>query len=173
MLDGIEAGNRSVLGLKRGAGTTLALAIVDKACVQPLHVGDSGILVITQRGRIKHRTMPHGPVGDAVRAGILDEEDAPWHEESHVVSNLVGGADMWVELGPKIPLGRRDTIVVGSDGLFGNLSAEEIAAQVRTGDLSAVADALANACALRMQEGSADRPPAPDDLSFVLFRMQS
>jgi serine/threonine protein phosphatase PrpC len=170
VIDGIEKGNQSVIDLKRGAGTTLAAAVVDNGHVQTLHIGDAGVLVVSQRGRIKHRTMPHGPVGDAVRAGILDEEDAPWHEESHVVSNLVGSADMWMEMGPRVPLGQRDTIVVGSDGLFGNFAPEEIAELVRTGEVATAAERLREACQGRMLNPQ-DRPPAPDDLGFALFRL--
>lgn len=170
ILDGVEKGNRAVIDLKRGAGTTLAAAIVDDGTVQTIHVGDAGVMIVSQRGRIKHRTMPHGPVGDAVRAGILDEEDAPWHEESHVVSNLVGSMEMWLEMGPRVPLARRDTVIVGSDGLFGNFAPEEIAELVRMGDVATAAERLREACQGRMVNPQ-DRPPAPDDLGFALFRL--
>jgi serine/threonine protein phosphatase PrpC len=170
VLDGIERGNRAIIDLKRGAGCTLAAAVVDDGTVQTIHVGDAGVMVVSQRGRIKHRTMPHGPVGDAVRAGILDEEDAPWHEESHVVSNLVGSSDMWLEMGPRIPLAQRDTVILGSDGLFGNFAPEEIAEIVRTGEVATAAERLREACQGRMLQPQ-DRPPAPDDLGFALFRL--
>jgi serine/threonine protein phosphatase PrpC len=62
ILDGLEEANRQVLDLGIGAGTTLAAAEVFVDTLRPYHVGDSEILVVGQRGRIKLHTVSHSPV---------------------------------------------------------------------------------------------------------------
>ncbi|MHC4422347.1 MAG: PP2C family protein-serine/threonine phosphatase, partial [Planctomycetota bacterium] len=65
---------------------------------------------------------------------------------------------------------RRDTLVLGSDGLFDNLHLEEITEYVRKGPLARAAESLAAACRRRMCEPRADHPSKPDDLTFLLYR---
>ena len=83
---------------------------------------------------------------------------------------MIGSGDMRVEIGPRLTLAPRDTVVVASDGLFDNLQVQEIVAIVRSGPLLAAATELATKCRARMLEFSEQRPHKPDDLSFVLYR---
>ena len=66
---------------------------------------------------------------------MLDEDEAMYHAERHLISSMVGMADMRVEVGPVVKLALRDTLVVGSDGLFDNLFVREIVELVRKGPL--------------------------------------
>jgi serine/threonine protein phosphatase PrpC len=172
ILDGFEMANRSVEALGVGAATTLAVVEIDGAVVRAYHVGDSQILVTGQRGRIRLETMPHSPVGYGVEAGLIDERDALEHQERHVVSNVVGEAGMRIEIGSPLKLHPHDTVVVGSDGVFDNLRAQEIVRRVRKGPLEKAARALADGCRTRMIEPREGQPSKPDDLSFVLYRQR-
>ncbi len=155
---------------KNWAATTVAVLQIDEGVVRPFHVGDSGILIVGQRGKIKHQILMHGPVGYAVEAGLLDEGEALHHEERNVVSNVVGSAEMRIEVGPNVALAPRDTVLVASDGLFDNLYVTEIVDRIRKGPLDAVAASLAADCRARMVDPRKGQPSKPDDLTFILFR---
>ena len=122
VLDGIEAANHAVCDTVVGGMTTLAALTVDGRRVRPYHVGDSAILVFGQQGKLKLQTVAHSPVGFALEAGVLDEEEAMHHEDRHVVSNVLGAADMRIEMGSELALARRDTVLLASDGLLDNLT---------------------------------------------------
>jgi serine/threonine protein phosphatase PrpC len=160
-----------VLGQDRAGGAATVIVVeITREGMRPYHVGDAGALVAGQRGRLKLRTVDHTPVGYAVAAGLLDEDDALHHDERHVVDNAVGGDNMRVELGSRLALAARDTIVLGSDGLFDNLTIDELVDLVRTGPLMDAARRVVAVCRARMTEPTDDAPSKLDDLSFILYR---
>ena len=169
ILDGFEAANRAAQGLEGGA-TTLAVVELHARQVRPYHAGDSMILVVGQRGRLKLQTVPHSPVGYAVESGMLDESEAMVHEDRHLISNAIGSADMRIEVGSSLPMAPRDTLVLASDGLWDNLFVEEIVERIRKGPLPKAAAALAYLALRRMTDPQPGLPSKPDDLSFILYR---
>lgn len=168
VLSGFDRANREVLELGVGAATTLAAVHIGDQGLRTYHTGDSAVIVVGQRGKLKLQTIAHSPVGYAIEAGVLDEADAMEHSQRHIVSNLIGTREMRIEIGPLQPLDAFDTVVVASDGLFDNLGPDEVSELVRTGPLEEAASRLAQAARERM--GQADKPSKPDDLSFVLMR---
>ncbi len=173
VLNGFERANKNLLETGVGSTTTLVVAALEDGRVRPVHCGDSELLITGQRGRIKLQTMSHSPTGYAVEAGLLDEKEALHHEERHVISNAVGTDDMRIEIGPSHPLAAHDTVVLGSDGLFDNLSAGEIVARVRAGPLEHALESLVAECDRRMGAPRTGEPSKPDDLTVVLFRRRS
>ncbi len=170
ILDGAEEANGRVLDLGVGAGTTLAVVEIGPDGLRPYHVGDSEILVVGQRGRVRLQTISHSPVGYAVEAGMLDGEEAIHHDERHLVSNLVGTAEMRIEVGSRLEIHRYDTVLLATDGVFDNLHQAEIIEVIRCGPLQAAAATLARDAARRMDEPREGQPSKPDDLTFVLYR---
>ncbi len=171
ILNGIEHANKAILGLENGAATTLAVVEIIGNRMRSYHIGDSGIIVTGQRGRLKLQTTPHSPTGYAVEAGFIDEAEALAHTERNIVSNVVGSRDLRIEIGPPIRLAPRDTVVVASDGLLDNLLSEEIIDLVRCGDPEKTAARLADLCAARMRgQDTGVASSHPDDLSFIIYR---
>jgi len=170
ILNGIERANQAISALEVGAATTLAVAEIEDGRVRSYHVGDSMILVVGQRGRMKLQTVSHSPVGLAVEAGFLDETEAMHHEDRHIVTNVVGCPQMRIEVGPSVELAAYDTLLLATDGLFDNLHIEEIVDCVRRGLLDRAGERLAFAVRRRMTEPTEGEPSKPDDLTFVLFR---
>ena len=170
ILNGLEAANENIQALGTGAATTLALVELCGSMIRPYHVGDSMILVVGQRGKIKLQTTPHSPVGFAVEAGYLDEVEALHHEDRHLVSNVIGSPDMRIEIGSPIALAPRDTVLLASDGLFDNLAVEEIVERVRKGSLDDVARLLSTDATQRMLCPECGQPSKPDDVTFCVFR---
>ncbi len=170
VLNGLENANEKVLEVGGGAATTLVGAMMSDKIVRIYHVGDSGALLIGQRGVEKFRTIAHSPVGLAEASGLINEEDALAHESRHLVSNVLGSSSMRIEIGPPIRMARYDTLLLASDGLFDNLRTAEIIELIRKGPLKSVAEKMRKAIEKRMSNFGKSHPSKPDDLSFILFR---
>ena len=170
ILNGIERANHAVVDLGIGAATTLAAVEIQSGRVRPYHVGDSMILIVGQRGKIKLRTISHSPVGYAVESGLMDQDEAMHHEDRHLVSNMIGHTNMRIEVGSTLQLAPRDTLVMASDGLFDNLHEEEIIERIRKGSLAAGVCQLATEAQHRMNHPVSRKPSKLDDLTLVAFR---
>jgi serine/threonine protein phosphatase PrpC len=170
ILDAVEAANKNVLELNRGAATTLAIAEISGGEFRCYHVGDSELIGVGQRGRVKLRVVPHSPTGFAVEAGLMDEEEAVQHEQRHVLFNVIGSPDMRIEVGASWKLALRDTVLLATDGLMDNLFADEIIDIIRAGPLPTAADRLVSEARARMTRAAGDGPSKPDDLTVVLYR---
>ncbi|KPK17331.1 MAG: hypothetical protein AMJ62_01350 [Myxococcales bacterium SG8_38] len=170
IINGFESADRAISALGTGAAATLAVVEIQGSHMRAYHAGDSMVLVTGQRGRIKWLTIPHSPVGYAVEAGLLDRGDALHHEDLHIVSNLLGGHGMRIELGAALELSPRDTVVLASDGLSDNLHLDEIVERVRKGPLPRAVAELAALGRQRMAASSDGEPSKPDDLTFIAIR---
>lgn len=168
IMGAFDRANQAVLELSIGAATTLVVVHVADGRLRTYHAGDSGVIVVGQRGKLKLQTIAHSPVGYAIEAGVLKEEDAMGHSQRHIVSNLIGSHHMHIDVGSSRPLSPFDTVVIASDGLFDNLSVEEVSQVMRKGSLATASEKLVAAARERMQ--STDKPAKPDDLSFVALR---
>ena len=173
ILNGIDAANNQIISLAVGAGSTVATVEIFNNTLRPYHVGDSQIVVVGQRGKVKLQTISHSPVGYAVEAGMLDEHEALHHDDRHVISNYLGYPEMRIEIGPSIPLSRYDTVLVASDGLTDNLQLPEKIEIIRKGKLNKISKELVTLCNRRMNKEDPGHPSKPDDVSFVLFRRNS
>jgi len=170
IMDGIETANRRVLESGGGGASTLALAEIGPDYVRSYHVGDSILMLCGQRGRLKFLTTPHSPVGFALEAGLLNEEEALNHEELNLIFNVIGSDDMSIEVGSKQPMARYDTLLLASDGLTDNLMQGEIIDRIRKGPLEQALCSLMNLAQARMRQHEPDKPSKPDDCTALLFR---
>jgi len=162
----LEAAHEEIRSKGTGAASTVAIAYLTRDAARSAHAGDSIVLLCGQRGKHKMETIAHSPVGYALEAGVLSEDEAFEHEDRHLVSNIIGGQDMHITLGGAFEIALRDTLLVASDGLTDNLRQGEIIDTIRRGRLLKAGEVLAADCAERMQteEGK------PDDMTFILFR---
>jgi len=170
ILDGFEAANRDVRELAVGAMTTLTAVLIEEWSVRSFHVGDSPVLLLGQRGKLKAQTIDHTPAGYGLEAGLIDEHEALHHAERHVVTNLVGIEDMRIDMGPELRLAPRDTLVLASDGLTDNLQTGEIVELLRMGNLGRQIELLVESCRVRMLDPEPGHASKPDDLTIVTFR---
>ena len=63
-----------------------------------------------------------------------------------------------------------DRFLLASDGLWDNLSLDEIVQTVRKGQLTDAGQALADAASGRMARPREGKPSKPDDLTLVAWR---
>lgn len=174
ILDGFETANQELLSVGTGLATTLSVVELRDNDGAPTfrsyHVGDSSMLVTGARGKLKITTVSHSPVGYGVEAGLISETEALHHDDLNLVSNVVGMANMRIEMGSEIKLGKRDTVVLASDGLFDNLHSEEVIEIARRGALLDVVRKLRDKAVERMAGAEPGTPSKPDDLSVIVFR---
>ena len=163
LTEAVKAANRRVWQLgqadadRRGMGTTLtAAALVDDGDDETLiiaNVGDSRVYLLRD-GDLSQVTEDHSLVEELVREGRLSPEEALVHPQKHVVTRVLGmGPEVDVDMFPVIPY-RRDRLLLASDGLFNELTHDEIAAVLRrTSDPSETARELVTRA---KQAGGAD-----------------
>lgn len=168
IVDGFERANEKVRALGTGGGTTLSVLEIHNGSARPYHAGDSMILIVGSKGKVKLQSTMHSPVGFGVEAGFLDDDEAMHYEDRHVVLNAIGSESMRIEIGSPVKIAKRDTVLIASDGLSDNLRIEEIIERIRKGSLVKSVEGLVGRCTERM---SSNEPTAkPDDLSLVVFR---
>ena len=170
ILNAIDAANAHICDKLHGAATTVAIAEITGNTARTYHVGDSGVCIVGGRGKLKMQTIHHSPTGYGVEAGLIGAEDALEHHERHLVSNLVGDEQMSVEIGSPLTLADRDTVILGSDGLYDNLYLEEIAHGAHKGPLASAAGLLVDSVNTRMDGDGGRGPGKPDDLTIMLYR---
>lgn len=169
IIDGFENANQQVMGWGVGAATTLNVVHLVDSSLRSYHAGDSLTLVTGSRGKVKLQTVSHSPVGYGVAAGLLDEKEALVHQERHLVINMIGDAEMRIDVGSELQLARRDTVLLATDGLTDNMSLDEIVANVRSGPLPRAAEKLDQRVLKRMGNPEAS-VSKPDDTTFILVR---
>lgn len=170
ILNGIENANLEILAMGTGCATTVLAVEVNNNTIRSVHAGDSMALITGQRGKLKYQTISHSPVGYALESGFMQDEEAMTHDDRHYISNSVGSTEMRLELGPLVALNTYDTLLLASDGLFDNLTIEEIIRLIRCGDLDRCARNLLLLCKQRMANQGDSELCKPDDLTFILYR---
>jgi serine/threonine protein phosphatase PrpC len=170
ILDAFENANKKVMETGLGAATTFAVVEIDSGKIRPYHAGDSEILIVGSRGKLKLHTVSHSPVGYAVESGVIDEREAMEHDERHIVSNVVGDPEMHIEVGPSLNFARQDTVIIASDGLTDNLHTNEIIEMIRKNPLQSVMQRLVAETSRRMLDHNGDHPSKPDDVTFLIYR---
>lgn len=116
----------------QGMGTTLTLAYSLGVDLFVAHVGDSRCYLFRD-GTLHRITRDHTLVGEMVRRGVLEPEQAAHHKLRHVITNAVGGPNPGVHVEVhKLQVQARDLLLLCSDGLTGMLSDDDITGILRS-----------------------------------------
>ncbi|MDQ3680245.1 MAG: Stp1/IreP family PP2C-type Ser/Thr phosphatase [Actinomycetota bacterium] len=140
LVDAVRDANRAVWEQSRqsselrGMGTTMtAVALVEEDGDETLtiaNVGDSRAYLLRD-GELDQLTDDHSVVEELRRAGRLSPEEAASDPRRHVLTRVLGvDAEVEVDSFEVIPY-RGDRLLLASDGLFGDVSDEDIAAVLR------------------------------------------
>ncbi len=167
IVDAIEATNKELIANGVGARTTVTVCEVIGKTARGYQVGDSTLVICGQKGKLKYRSTSHSPVGYGIEAGLIDEKEALTHPDLHYISNLVGEANMKIEIGPEIELSSNDSLFLSSDGIFDNFQPDEIIELVRKGSISEISSALMNLINTKIYDKDDTKK---DDISFILFK---
>jgi protein phosphatase len=107
--------------------TTLVLCHVREDKAYFANVGDSRAYLYAD-GQLLQITEDHSYVNALIRMGVLTEEEARHHKRGHVITKAIG-AELTVE-GDQydVEIREGDILLLCTDGLYGELSKEEIIA---------------------------------------------
>jgi len=126
-----------------GMGTTVCAAgLLTDGHLALVNVGDSRAY-LWHEGALTQLTQDHSVTAELIQRGEIREEEAPQHPHYGVLTRALGvGTDIEIDR-RTVALEKGDRIVVCSDGLFNELSGEEIAsAMAGGGDAAAIVDNL-------------------------------
>lgn len=167
IIEMIEKANDRVIEAFPEAFTTLSLCFLHKNEIRSYSVGDSEIQYINHKAEVLYNNIPHSPVGHAVEAGLLSQEESLDHNERYVVNNLMGDETLRIEACSKFKLSKNDTVIVGSDGIFDNLSHEELSSILSKKNFNSKFKELSEYCLKRDESWRKD-----DDVSFLLLQLK-
>ena len=163
----------------RGMGTTAVAVYLRGNEAYVAHIGDSRLYHLRD-GAISWRTLDHTRVERMVRMGILTPEQAKNHPDANIVTRAIGhnnpseGATPEPEVQEEpLLLLAGDVIVLCSDGVYDDVTDEELASIATAQPAQAAAQALVDlanerggsdnitATVLQYGERPPPRPPAP------------
>lgn len=148
----------------RGMGTTLVALTVVGHRVAIAHVGDSRAYLL-RNNHFEQLTQDHSWIEEQVRAGLMTRDEALFAKGRNVLTRAIGQeATVKVDLG-ELELQAGDRLLLCSDGLYGMVADEEIAALISAAGSSEAACRELVACA----NGRGGR----DNISVLLLTVET
>jgi len=146
-----------------GMGTTLSACAIVADKLHFAHVGDSRVFLV-RAGEAHQLTRDHSLVARLIESHTIRPEDAENHPQKHVLTAAVGVCD---DLQPDfsaepVSLAPSDTLVICTDGLWGQMTPTEIAEIVSS---RAVNDACKALVHLAKERGG------PDNITLQVLRV--
>lgn len=109
-----------------GMGTTCTAILFHEGFLHLAHVGDSRAYLI-RHGEISQITEDQTFVADMVRSRKLTIEEASVHPQRHLILQALGASATLSPATRKLALFEGDQVILCSDGLYSDLSNQEIA----------------------------------------------
>lgn len=162
----IEVANQKILDLKAGAHSTIALLTLINQQFRCYCVGDSEVIYWNAAGTLIYSNVPHSTVGHEIRAGTLEQEESLDHPDRNYVMNMLGDELIHIEVAGQLDVKKGHTILVGTDGLFDNISHDELGQMVAGGPYEKAFEALVERC-VKKETSSWKKD---DDIGFILIR---
>jgi len=142
-------------------GTTLSVALVSKGIAYIGSVGDSRVYWI-ENGSIAQITEDHSVVAKLVAAGQLTKEEARNHPRSNLLYRTIGNDDTVTVNTYRKELTRGGTLLLCTDGLWGEVDDEEIRRVCREEDTDLI-------CARLVQK--ADANGGKDNITAIVVKI--
>jgi protein phosphatase len=118
---------RAENNLPEAPRTTVVACIVQQGIATWAHVGDSRLYLL-RGGRVVEKTSDHSRVNHLVATGVITAEQAKDHPERNRIFNCIGAyVAPTVEISKPTALRNGDTLLLCTDGLWGNLLDRQIA----------------------------------------------
>lgn len=133
-------------GQSRVIGTTVAALLALPGHCLCLWAGDSRVYRL-RNYQLEQITTDHSEVEELISQGLLDRSDAADHPGENVITRAVGGEEELLVEVRLFELQNRDRFLICSDGLYKDVSFEEIGEIMSGGNTADVCQKLL-ACAL-------------------------
>jgi len=156
------------LPLEQRPRATCAVCLIQQHASWWAHVGDSRLYHV-RRGQLIARSRDHSHVELLLREGLISAEQAHSHPMRNFVECCLGGDPIVpdMSLSRRRPLATDDVVMVCTDGLWGSMKDEEIAAAL--GTRGALRDELMQLGKVAVQRAGA----ASDNTSAAALRWLS
>lgn len=145
-------------------GTTCtALALIDTR-LYFVHVGDSRLYLL-RGGKLRILSHDHTLVARLLEKGLVQPEHAQDHPQKHVLTSALGvpGEEMEIDARPEpLPLQKNDVLMICTDGLWGQVRADEI-------EKALASQSPATACRSLVQ--IAKERGGPDNITLQVLRI--
>jgi PPM family protein phosphatase len=109
-------------------GTTCtAFALIDTR-LYFVHVGDSRLYLLRE-GRLRILSHDHTLIARLLEKGLIRPDQAQDHPQKHVLTSALGVSDDEIEIDAPpepLPLHKDDVLMICTDGLWGQMEADEI-----------------------------------------------
>lgn len=130
-------------------GSTCVAALIQDGQVHWGHAGDSRLYLLRD-GAVLARTRDHSMVQQWLDWGMITAEEARAHPQRNQITNCLGGVEdmFYMEQSHPVELQSGDLLLLGSDGLWGPFTDQEVAEAFAA---EPVAGALDNLIALALQ----------------------
>lgn len=137
-------------------GSTCVVALIQDDKMYWGHAGDSRLYFL-RGNQVLTRTLDHSLVYHWVELGMISAEEARTHPQRNQITNCLGGAEdmFYMEPGKPIPLQAGDVILLGSDGLWGSFTDNELVESFAGNPVTKTLDNLV-ALALHREAGHSD-----------------
>jgi serine/threonine protein phosphatase PrpC len=163
MIDNI---NQEIISLKVGAKSTLALAKIIGKRTYFYSVGDSEIIYWNSHGTEIFSSIPHSMTGHKIRADVITQEDSLDDPDRYLVNHLMGDEFIRIESTTSIEMKKGHTFLIGTDGLFDNLSHDHLTKLISGGSFENSMEQIAVLC----HEQDKKKWIKDDDIAFLLAR---
>ncbi len=155
----------SAHNLRDSPRTTCVACIIQENIAYWAHSGDSR-LYLMRNGRILFRTRDHSRVQLLIDQGAISEAQAETHPERNKIYSCLGGpVPPEIEFSRKTPLEAGDVLALCTDGLWGVLPDEMLAAALSSENLMQTVPLLLNQADIR-------GGPYADNLSIIAVRWE-
>ncbi len=152
-------------GLNDSPRTTCVACVIQESVAYWAHAGDSR-LYLMRDGRLVGQTRDHSRVRLLVEQGVITEAQMANHPERNKVYSCLGGPHApEIEFARKTPLEAGDVVLLSTDGFWGPLPPEFVAASLKQTNIMQAIPAL-------MNEAENRGGPYCDNLSVVAARWE-
>lgn len=110
-----------------GMATTMVIAYIRGDDLFISNVGDSRAYLWTPEGGLNQLTEDHTYVNVLIHAGVLSKEEARSHQDKNMITKALGAEETVEPDFFHTTLGRKDRLLLCTDGLYGEMEEEQIA----------------------------------------------
>jgi len=137
-------------------GSTCVAALIQDGEIHWGHAGDSRLYLLRD-GAVLARTRDHSMVQQWFEWGMITAEEARVHPQRNQITNCLGGVEdmFYMEPGKPAALQSGDVLLLGSDGLWGPFTDQELAGAFTAKPVTDALDSLIEG-ALKREDGHSD-----------------
>lgn len=165
-LEAIELANEKIKKLKTNSLTTMSYIHVKNDLFQAFNIGDSEVLFWNSNGELVYYNIPQSIVGYDIEAGNIEQDESLHSDDRYIVNNMMGDSAIRIESTTRMSLKKGYSILIGTDGLFDNISHSKLTDMLSMGLYEDNFKQLCDFCITQ----KSDVWLKDDDIAFIYLR---